>query len=381
MIKLPEYLTLNNVPSPCFLLDERKLIGNLEIINEVQQAAEVQIILALKGFSMFHVFPLIKKYLKSATASSLHEAMLAEAYFGKVHTYAPAYKPDEFEQLMSLSSHISFNSLNQWEHFKTQVKKQNISCGLRINPEYSDVNTALYNPCIAGSRLGIRKELLKKLPEGIEGLHVHNLCESSAQALEQTLKEIESKFGHLLSEIKWLNLGGGHLMTHKDYDLKKLIQSLRSFKSRHPHLHIILEPGAAIAWQSGYLVSTVMDVMDSDGIQAVVLDASISAHMPDCIEMPYKPIVYNAGDAKKGETSWRLGGLTCLAGDFVGDYSFENGLKIGDKVIFDDMMHYTMVKTNTFNGVNLPHIGIWKTDDRYEHVKSFGFEDYKGRLS
>lgn len=372
------------LPSPIFVMHEERLVANLKKMAYVQEKAGVKIILALKGFSMYSTFPLVKKYLLGSTASSLHEARLGhEEFGGETHVYSPAYREDEFDELMSYADYYSFNSLNQFEKFSTRLfaKKPNAIAGLRINPEYSTVTTDLYNPCIPGSRLGVRAEdLPENLPDGISFFHSHNLCESDSYALEETLKSIEKLFGKYLPKLKKLNLGGGHLLTREGYDIEHLINTLLAFKKRHPHLELILEPGSAVAWQTGYLCSTVLDIVNSKGIHVAILDCSISAHMPDVIEMPYKPKVLNASDPVFGKPTYRLGGQTCLAGDFVGDYSFDNPLKIGDKVVFDDMMHYTMVKTTTFNGINLPHIGIWRRNNEFELIKSFGYSDFKSRL-
>lgn len=352
----------------------------------VQERAGINIILALKGFSMFSVFPLVAQYLKGTTSSSLHEAMLGyEEFGGEVHAYSPAYRDDEFPQYLSICNHLSFNSLSQFEKFYPLVKKsgRTVHCGLRINPEYSTVETDLYNPCVPGSRLGTRAASLPAtLPEGITFLHSHNLCESDSYALEKTLENIERLFGQYLPHISLLNLGGGHLMTREGYDVEHLITTLLNFKKRYPNLQITLEPGSAVAWQTGVLVSTVLDIVDAQGIHVAILDTSISAHMPDVIEMPYKPAIRGANSSPQtGDFVYRMGGQTCLAGDFVGDYGFSAPLNIGDKVIFEDMMHYTMVKTTTFNGINLPHIGIWSKDGFYRHVKSFDYHDFKNRLS
>lgn len=377
-------IPLNQLPSPLFLMDEAKLIRNLQLLKRVQEEAGIKIILALKGFSMYACFPLIRQYLPGNTSSSLHEARLGyEEFGGETHVYSPAYRDDEFDEMMQYAGHFSFNSIAQYQKFKVRLftNRPNAKAGLRINPEYSTVTVDLYNPCIPGSRLGIRVEdMPEQLPEGISFLHSHNLCESDSYALEQTLLNIERLYGKQLQQIELLNLGGGHLMTRDDYDVDHLISLLKGFKSRHPHLEIILEPGSAVAWQTGYLISTVLDIVNSKGIQVAILDCSISAHMPDVIEMPYKPKIYGATEPVADKPTYRFGGQTCLAGDFVGDFSFEAPLKPGDKVVFDDMMHYTMVKTTTFNGINLPHMGIWKKDGLYEHLKSFGYDDFKSRL-
>ncbi|MDD5569815.1 MAG: carboxynorspermidine decarboxylase [Bacteroidales bacterium] len=378
-------IDLKQIPSPCYVLEERLLRKNLELINKVQKEAGVKIILALKGFAMFSTFKIVKQYLETCTASSLNEAKLCNQEMkGKAHLYSPVYLENEFDELLKLSSHITFNSLSQWDKFKNKVlaNTQKISCGLRINPEYSEVKTDLYNPCIAGSRLGIRAENLgNKLTDGIEGLHFHSLCENNSYTLENTLKSVEEKFSHLLKQAKWLNMGGGHLMTHKEYNVQHLIDLLKDFKNKYPNLEIILEPGGAVGWQTGYLVSTVQDIIESKGIKVAMLDVSFSAHMPDCLEMPYKPMIHGATDAIEGKPTYRMGGVTCLAGDHLGDYSFEKPLKPGDKIVFDDMIHYTMVKTTTFNGVTHPSIGIWTEGNKFKLVRKFGYEDYRNRLS
>jgi len=376
-------IDFSQIPSPCYVLEEKLLRKNLELINRVQNESGAEIILALKGFSMYKMFPMVKKYLSGATASSLNEARLIfEEMDCLAHTYAPAYKPEEFKELMAYSSHITFNSLNQFQQFKGQVDAfdRKISMGLRINPQYAEVSTDMYNPCVVGSRLGITRDALGDiLPEGIEGLHSHTMCENDSYVLERTLVHIEEKFGDLLHQIKWLNLGGGHLMTKEGYDHAHLIATIKRLKATY-NIDIILEPGSAIAWQTGYLRSRVLDIVDAQGVDVAILDISFAAHMPDTLEMPYKPKVWGASDPIEGKPTYRLGGMTCLAGDYMSEYSFEKPLKIGDTVIFDDMIHYTMVKTTTFNGVGLPSIGIWHEDDTFELVKSFGFESFKEKI-
>lgn len=376
-------IDFSKIPSPCFVLDEKLLHKNLQLIKSVMDATDVKIILALKGFAMHSAFEIVKQYLPGTTASSINEARLAhEEFGGEVHGYATCYFEDEFEQWTDICQHISFNSFNQFEKYSAKAFAKGVSCGLRINPEYSEVTTDLYNPCISGSRLGMRaKDFPENLPEELEGLHFHSLCENNSYTLENTLKSVEEKFGKYLSQIKWINLGGGHLMTHKDYNIHHLIEVLKAFKARYPHLEFIMEPGSAIAWETGYLLSTVQDIFDSDGIQSAILDVSISAHMPDCIEMPYTPKVLGVDLAKGSELKTRLGGTSCLAGDYVGDYYFPEGLKIGDKVIFNDMMHYTMVKTTFFNGVKHPNIGIWRENDTFKLVRNFGYKAFKEKLS
>ncbi|QQS28721.1 MAG: carboxynorspermidine decarboxylase [Sphingobacteriales bacterium] len=376
-------VNFSEIPSPAYVLDESLLRKNLELIHSVQQESGCSIILALKGFAMFPVFGMVKQYLSGATASSLNEARLIVEEMGcKAHTYAPAYLDREFEQMLQYSSHLTFNSLAQWERFKDRVKQHThpVSCGLRINPQYSEVTTEMYNPCIAGSRLGItRDQIPDGLPEEIEGLHFHTLCENDSFTLERTLEAVELRFGDLLHQIKWLNMGGGHLMTRKGYDTQHLIGLIKKIRSKY-NIDVILEPGSAIAWQTGYLRSTVLDIIDSQGIEVALLDVSFAAHMPDTLEMPYKPRILGATDPTKGKPTYRMGGMTCLAGDFMGDYSFEQPLSVGDTIVFDDMIHYTMVKTTTFNGVNLPDIGIWQENNRYRLIRNFGYESYKDRL-
>ena len=378
----------SKIPSPCFVLDEELLRINLQILNLVQQEAGVEIICALKGYAMWSTFPLVKEYLSGATASSLHEARLINEEMGcQAHTYCPVYMDDEFEDILFYSSHLSFNSMAQFERFMPRIKAFNrpVSVGLRINPEYSEVETDLYNPAIPGSRLGITiDQFTETLPEGVEGLHFHVLCENDSFVLERTLAKVEEKFSHLIRQAKWFNMGGGHHITRKDYDVQHLVNLLRDFKQRYPNLEqVILEPGEAVGWQTGYLLSTVQDVVENKGIRVAMLDVSFAAHMPDCLEMPYKPKVLNATDAVEGRPVYRLGGVTCLAGDYIGmgDYAFDKDLKVGDKVVFDDMIHYTMVKTTYFNGVKHPSIGIWREDDHFDLLRTFGYEDYKGKLS
>ena len=377
-------IDFSQLPSACFVLEEAKLKRNLDIMKYVQQESGAKIILALKGFAMFRVFPLIREYLHGTTASSLHEARLGFEEFGdEVHAYCPAYFDDEFDDMMQYCNHITFNSLNQWNKFKERVQlcDKDISCGIRINPEYSEVETDLYNPCAIGTRLGITADQIgDNLPTGVEGIHFHTLCESDSYALERTLKVIEDQFGSLLHQAKWVNFGGGHLMTREGYDIPHLVKLIQAFREKY-QVEVIMEPGSAVAWQTGYLTSTVEDILDSRGIYAVILDISISAHMPDCIEMPYKPTVLGARDAQPEEPAYRLGGLTCLAGDYVGDYAFDQPLQIGDRIVFNDMMHYTMVKTTVFNGVRHPSIGIWHEDGTFEFVSQLGYEAYKQKLS
>jgi carboxynorspermidine decarboxylase len=372
------------VPSPCYVLDEARLRKNMELIKFVKDSAGIEIILAFKAFALWKAFPIIKDYIPYSTASSLAEARLAFEEMGNLaHTYAPVYTDLEFPQIASYSSHITFNSLMQYSHFRPIVKNADkpISCGLRINPEFSIVETELYNPASPGSRLGITADLLgDELPEGIDGLHFHTLCESSSFDLEKTLEVVEAKFGKFFPKIKWINMGGGHLMTRKDYNVAHLIQLLQSFKSRYPWLQIILEPGSAFVWQTGELVASVVDIVENKDIKTAILDVSFACHMPDCLEMPYKPAILGATDEMPGKPTYRMGGNSCLSGDFVGSWSFEQELKIGDRIIFCDMIHYTTVKTTMFNGISHPSIALWTKDDELKILRQYGYEDYKNRM-
>ncbi len=374
----------SKIPSPSYVLDEARLRNNLELIKRVKESAGVEIILAFKAFALWKVFPIIREYISFSTASSYSEARLAVEEFGNLaHTYSPAYSEEEFPEIIKCSSHITFNSLSQFERFYPQVKKfeeRKISCGLRINPEFSDVETDLYNPCAPGSRLGVVAELLgDKLPEGIEGLHFHTLCESTSFDLERTLVKVEERFGRCFSQIKWINFGGGHLMTREDYDVEHLISLLKQFRSRYPWLEVIMEPGSAFAWRTGELVSTVVDIVENKGIRTAILNVSFACHMPDCLEMPYKPDIIGA--VENGKYSYRMGGNSCLSGDFYGDWTFDKPLQVGDKIIFKDMIHYTTVKTTMFNGVSHPSLVLWTENDEMKLLRKFGYEDYRDRMA
>ncbi len=374
-------IDFSKIPSPCYVLDEAALDRNLETIDRVRRLSGAEIIVALKACAMWSIFPKLAQHSDGATASSAAEARLVEEEYGqKAHTYAPAYTDRSFAEIVESSSHITFNSIGQFERFGAQALLRGVSCGLRINPGYSPVETDLYNPCCKGSRLGIPPQELTHLPAGVEGLHFHVLCESGPQHLETALKAVEEKFGHLLPNIKWLNCGGGHLMTRKDYDCDRLISVIRNFRQRHPHLRIILEPGSAFTWRTGYLVSTVEDIVVNDGIRTAMLDVSFACHMPDCLEMPYKPSIVGAHEPQNDSEGWRMGGSSCLAGDFYGSWAFDRPLKTGDKIVFEDMIHYTMVKTTMFNGVTHPSIAIWHSDDTLQIVRRFGYEDFKNRM-
>ncbi len=373
------------VPSPCYIIEEDLLRKNLEIIRSVSKSSGVEIILAFKGFAMWSVFPIICKYISGSAASGLHEARLAfEEMKNKAHTFSAAFSDTDFDEILSYSSHITFNSINQLNRFlpRIQQSNKNVSVGLRVNHEFSEVETSLYNPCAPGSRLGVlASELNGKLPYGVEGLHFHSLCESYPVDLEKTLESFEQKFGDLIPQVKWVNFGGGHLMTRKGYDIAYLVRILQNFKKKY-NVHVILEPGSAFAWETGVLVSTVLDVVENNGIKTAILDVSFTGHMPDCLEMPYKPrIVGSHFNPIEGKPTYRMGGNSCLAGDFVGNWSFDKELKYGDRIVFEDMIHYTMVKTTFFNGVQHPSIGIWNDLTGFRLVRKFGYDDYRNKLS
>ena len=386
-------MDIEKVPSPCYVMEEELLRKNLSLIKQVADRAGVEIILAFKSFAMWKSFPIFKEYIRYTTASSVYEARLALEEFGsKAHTYSPAYTEADFPMIMQCSSHITFNSFSQYRRFYPLVEahEENISCGIRINPEYSEVEVELYNPCAPGTRFGVTADQLPaQLPAGLEGFHCHCHCESSSYELERTLQHIEEKFAPWFSQIKWLNLGGGHLMTRKDYDTEHLVALLQGLKKRYPHLEIILEPGSAFTWQTGPLIASVVDVVENKGIRTAILDVSFTCHMPDCLEMPYQPAVRGAvslpADAVKTASKeapvYRLGGNSCLSGDYMGCWQFDHKLEIGERIVFEDMIHYTMVKTNMFNGIQHPSIAICHTDNRLEVYKQFAYEDYRDRMS
>lgn len=379
-------IEINKIPSPCYVIEEDLLRKNLSLIKSVKDRAGVNIILAFKAFAMWKSFPIIREYVPYSTASSVYEAQLAYEEMGSpAHTFSPGYTSDNFPIFLRYSSHITFNSLSQLDRFFPEAKKQRkkVSCGLRINPEYSEVETDLYNPCAPGSRFGVTADQLENgLPEGVEGLHFHTLCESSSYDLEKTLEQVELKFGHLLAQVKWLNCGGGHLMTRVDYDVEHLIKLLQNFKAKYPNLEIILEPGSAFVWQTGVLVSTIIDIVENRDIKTAILDVSFACHMPDCLEMPYKPKIRGAyQDPIDGRPTYRMGGNSCLSGDYVGEWSFDEPLLIGDKIIFEDMIHYTTVKSTMFNGISHPSLALWTRDNKLDIYREFDYEDYKNRMS
>ncbi|KHL93678.1 carboxynorspermidine decarboxylase [Paenibacillus sp. IHB B 3415] len=376
-------IDISTLPSPAYLVDERLLTKNLETLNYVQEQSGAKILLAQKGFSMHSMYPLVGKYLHGVTSSSLFEARLGFEEMGKeVHVYAPAYVDREFDELLGYTDHIVFNSFDQWSRFKERVQNapKKISCGIRVNPEYSEIEVPLYDPCYNYSRMGVtlpnfRPEEL----DGIDGLHFHTMCEQNSDTLERTLKVVEEKFGQYLHGMKWLNFGGGHHITRPDYDLETLIKCILHMKETYG-VEIYLEPGEAIALNTGYLVATVLDTMHN-GMDIAILDTSAECHMPDVLAMPYRPGIIGAGMPGEFAHTYRLGGMTCLAGDVIGDYSFPEPLKYGDKLIFLDMAHYSMVKNHMFNGVNLPAIASYNEEEGIKVIREFEYSDFSGRLS
>jgi len=378
-------IDFSKIPNPCYVIEEELLRRNLGLIRGVSEDAGVEIILAFKGFSLWKVFPIVREYVSGATASGANEARLAaEEMQTLAHTYSPAFTESDFGEALKYSSHITFNSLAQLDRFGDQIEKHDrkISVGLRVNPEFSEVQTELYNPCAPGARLGITAEQLgESLPALVEGFHFHTLCESSSYDLEKTLEAFESRFGKYLGQLKWVNLGGGHLMTRKDYDTGHLVKVLKAFKSRWKNLSVILEPGSAFAWETGFLLASVVDVVENRGIRTAILNVSFTAHMPDCLEMPYQPKIRGAcQEAKEGKFAYRMGGNSCLAGDYMGYWSFDKTLQPGDSILFEDMIHYTVVKTTMFNGVAHPAIGIWQGEKGFTLLRKFGYDDYKSRM-
>ncbi len=390
-------MTYEGVNTPCYIIEEDLLRDNLRLIRHVMDEAQVEIILAFKAFAQWKTFPIFREYINHTTASSLNEAKLAVEKFGsKAHAFFTAYSESEFYDVLEHCSHVTFNTLSQLERFKGMVETYNrshagnaVSCGLRINPEHSEIQVELYNPCAPGSRFGVMaSQMPDELPGIVEGLHCHCHCESTSYELERTLERIDRKFGRWLPKIKWLNLGGGHLMTRKDYDVEHLISLLKSFKRAHPNLSLILEPGSAFAWQTGPLVASVLDIVENKGIRTAILDVSFTCHMPDCLEMPYQPEVRFAESlepeavkfASPGSHVYRLGGNSCLSGDYMGLWRFDHELQVGEKVIFEDMIHYTIVKTTMFNGVGHPSIAMLHSNGELEIYRKFTYEDYRDRM-
>lgn len=380
-------IDFNKVPTPSYIVDERLLIKNLEILKNVMDRTGAKILLAQKAFSMFSVYPLIAEYLCGTTASGIFEAKLGYEEMGKpfgkeTHVFAPAYKESEMKELVKICDHIVFNSCEQWNKFKDTVRSSEnyIQCGIRINPEYSEIETDIYNPCFTNSRLGTTlANFDESVIDEIDGLHFHTMCEQNSDTLKNTIKVVEEKFGKYLYKMKWLNFGGGHHITRPDYDIETLIECINYMKDKYD-LQIYLEPGEAVALNTGYLVSEVLE-LNKNNMDLAIMDTSAACHMPDVLEMPYRPHIINSGMPGEKKYTYRLGGPTCLAGDIIGDYSFDEPLKIGDKLVFCDMAHYSMVKNNTFNGMPLPSILLYTKNDEFQTIKTFGYDDFKERLS
>ena len=387
---------IKSIPSPCYVMEEEALRKNLRLIQQVAKRAEVEIILAFKAFALWKSFPIFREYIQHTTASSPYEARLAYEEFGSpAHTYSPAYEEESFAEILRCSSHVTFNSLSQYERFHAMAKEYSdngraVSLGIRVNPEYSEIETELYNPCAPGSRFGVlAAQLPSELPAGIDGFHIHCHCESGADAFARTLRRIEEKFSAWFPQLQWINFGGGHLMTRKGYDVELLINTLQGFHQRYPHLRVILEPGSAFAWETGTLVARVVDIVENKGIQTAILNVSFTCHMPDCLEMPYHPTVRHAecfedldsvAPSVNSDYLYRLGGNSCLSGDFMGYWLFDHQLEVGENIIFEDMIHYTTVKTNMFNGIPHPSIGLLHEDGSFELYRKYDYEDYKNRM-
>lgn len=381
-------MTKNILPAtPCYIVYEDRLRRNLELILKVCRAGNVNIIMALKANALWKTFPIIAEYIRSSTASSLNEMRLSNDYLcGNVHTYCPVYTDDTFDNFLEGSTHITFNSIAQYEKFRPRLEAYNaahpekrVSPGLRINPRCSVVETDIYNPCLPGSRFGVEPEdILSGLPEGLEGLHFHALCESSAEDLEKVLDAVRAQYGHLLGQVKWLNMGGGHLMTREGYNVGKLIEVLNGLHRDYPGLKLIMEPGSAFTWRTGELHASVLDIVENTGIKTAIIDASFACHMPDCLEMPYKPAITESKD--NGQFRYRIGGNSCLSGDFISDWGFDHELREGDRLTFEDMNHYTNVKTHMFNGIQHPDVWLRKNDGEMLLLRHYDYADYRDRM-
>lgn len=385
-------MTIDNLPTPFYIVYEARLRHNLELITRVRREADVDIIMAFKANALWRTFPVIGEYVRNSTASSLNEMMLANEFLGgQVHSYCPAYTVDTIDKFISGSSHITFNSLSQFERFYPYLRHYNesdngkshyVSAGLRVNPQCSVIETDIYNPALPGSRFGVTADMMPDmLPDGLEGFHFHSLCESSSYDLEKVLNAFEQQFGRWLPSLKWLNMGGGHLMTRDGYDVDHLISLLNDFHARYPWLKLIMEPGSAFTWRTGDLITSVVDIVENQGVKTAIIDASFACHMPDCLEMPYKPAITGSLDPNPALPTYRLGGNSCLSGDYVGDWSFERPLQIGDRLTLEDMNHYTTVKTTMFNGLQHPDITFCHSDGQIEYLRRFTYDDYKNRMS
>lgn len=382
-------MKIAEIPTPFYIVYEDRLRKNLELINRVKKEAGVEIIMAFKANALWKTFPIIKEYCQASTASSLNEMRLALDELGNdVHSYCPAYTDETITEYLNGSSHITFNSINQWERFKNYLYKHNstasrkVSSGLRVNPQCSVIETDIYNPALPGSRFGVTADCLgDRLPEGIEGLHFHSLCESTSYDLEKVLEAFEQQFGKFLPQIKWVNMGGGHLMTREGYDITHLIKLLQNFRKKYNWINVIMEPGSAFTWRTGDLITSVVDIVENQGVKTAIIDASFACHMPDCLEMPYQPKITESAELNNVLPTYRLGGNSCLSGDYIGDWSFNAPLKIGDRLTLEDMNHYTTVKTNMFNGIQHPSIVLCRTNGDCEYLRQYTYEDYKSRMS
>ena len=382
-----DFSSFEGLSQPMYVVEESRLRANLSLISEVARLADMEVILAFKAFALWKTFPIFREYIRATTASSLSEARLAHELFGeKAHTYSPAYTENDIDEIARCSSHLTFNSLSQYARFHQRATEdnENISIGLRVNPEYSEVETMLYNPCARGTRFGVTADRLpKQLPVDIKGFHCHCHCESGPDVFERTLAHIEARFSPWFGQLEWINFGGGHLMTRKDYDTSHLINIIQGFHRRYPWLHVIMEPGSAFAWQTGPLVAHVVDIVEDKGIRTAVLDVSFTCHMPDCLEMPYMPEVRGAkvvSPDMEGSHVYRLGGNSCLSGDYMSSWQFDHELSVGETVVFEDMIHYTTVKTTMFNGISHPAIALAGADGTLKILREFGYDDYKNRM-
>ena len=382
-------MKVNEIPTPFYIVYEDRLRRNLELIDHVKREAGVNIIMAFKANALWRTFPIIREYCQAATASSLNEMKLGNDELGsEIHSYCPAYTPETIKEYMAGSTHITFNSVSQWERFRDTIQAHNangarhISPGLRVNPQCSVIETDIYNPALPGSRFGVTAEQLDgDLPEGLEGLHFHSLCESTSYDLEKVLEAFEAQFGQYLPKVKWVNMGGGHLMTRQGYDINHLISLLKAFRNRYPWIEVILEPGSAFTWRTGDLITSVVDVVENQGVKTAIVEVSFACHMPDCLEMPYQPAITESVPVDNNLPTYRLGGNSCLSGDFVGDWSFATPLKMGDRLTLEDMNHYTTVKTNMFNGIQHPAIVLCRANGECEYLRQYTYEDYKSRMS
>ncbi|MDE6080471.1 MAG: carboxynorspermidine decarboxylase [Duncaniella sp.] len=376
-------MTPQDFPTPYYIVYEERLRRNLSLITDVERRAGVRIIMAFKANALWRTFPIIREYNRDFTASSLNELRLgAEELGGEAHVYCPVYTPQTLPEFLRYATHLTFNSLSQYEKHGRAVIEAGVSPGLRVNPQCSVIDTEIYNPALPGSRFGVTAEQLAQAgwPEGIEGLHFHALCESSSYDLEKVLAAFEEQFGAYLDRVKWVNMGGGHLMTREGYDTDHLVKLLTDFRARHPHLQVVLEPGSAWTWRTGDLITTVLDVVDNQGIRTAIIDASFACHMPDCLEMPYQPAITEAVTPAEGLPQYRLGGNSCLSGDYVGFWSFPRELREGDRLTLEDMNHYTTVKTTMFNGIQHPAILLARADGTTTLLRAYDYADYKSRM-